>query len=177
MNTRVGVVLAVLFGLSTITSCGNNSEDEKRLDVSGQQVCEMVPNSTIEKALNVKVEKRSGGNEKNSVFGAICTYDLVDEFYQVQTTVNVVSRDHPDVDAEKRVVQKFSDDNSQSPQYEEVPDLGEFAAFGTEPLTEDRLLIAVGEVDGVRRLIEVNSGTPQEGTAAGLSRIAEEMLD
>lgn len=189
MNRRV--IALGLCVLATVTGCSTTSGSENRddstasadqqingEDLSGADVCELVPQKFVADHLQVEITgTRAWDRDKKPVTIAACRYEMSDRPSQWEASVEV-SIWPGRVNAKDRVKTNFTGYTGENAsEYEEVNGLGDAAGFG--PLHEIPNLYGlevVSAYDDAYRSIDVNVSSPKPPTLEQMRPIAERML-
>lgn len=194
-TSMTGWMLAVLAGTALVTAgCQSDSDEQTEsssdeqaesgedetgsLELTGDDLCAMVPEAEVADVLGVEVESSAQNDIESQSFGrtaAQCEYELSGALGSVQTSVSILRDGEP----QERVADKFVDaEDERADDYTEVADLGEAAGYGSAPndvLDQNTKMLAVAaEIDGRSTILEVEAGDGP--TQEALTAIADQIL-
>jgi hypothetical protein len=182
--------LGLIAALTMLAACGGEDPPEKAAslkDITGEQLCAMVPESTVEKAFDEKVVNTLGGpNEHMERDSTSCRYvtqalmdaDGMDEI-AVALDIGTQVRRAKDkaTTAEQALDEYMVDFDGETVDFTPVPGLGVVAGYAGPDLdvgSRGAHLVAI--IESGDQFIEVITTSDPEGTQDQLEPIAQELV-
>lgn len=169
---------ATAVGLACLAlgACSPKPGDLARVDslapITTERMCGFVDRSTVRKAFDVDIDRANGDEQGKGMFRTVsCTYG---------STKNQLAGAQTSVSRTFTGIQRSLDDNfrkldDEVGDYREVDGLGDGAAFGTDPVVGDQLLVVVLSVNSIR--IEAIVRGDRDTTLKQVTPLAKELIN